>query len=289
MNEKTLTTFLMVIDMGSFSGCAEVLGTKQSTVSARINQLEKELGVKLFQRGKSGATLTRAGKRFETHCKQILSMWRQAARDLNTDNAHLNEVVHLSVQCNMSRTLVRDWVDDVLSVQPGWSAQIDLNCSEHVFRQLHGGETDIGLVFTPIFHPELDITKLYDEKFLLFSNVTDSFEFVRSEEYVKLNFSPYFEAAHKEQLLELSSPRYIVGSFETGLSILNTNGGSIYLPELMANQLSKLSEKGALVRNSPVITQPVYSVVATRRKKDRKVLCVLDSLNKQVESRLKHK
>jgi len=48
MEYRNLNTFLQVVESGSFSGAAEILGYTQSTVSLQINALEKELNCRLF-------------------------------------------------------------------------------------------------------------------------------------------------------------------------------------------------------------------------------------------------
>ena len=56
-------TFLAIAAHGSFLEAARRLHVTQSTVSARIRNLEAELGVRLFVRNRSGASLTPAGQR----------------------------------------------------------------------------------------------------------------------------------------------------------------------------------------------------------------------------------
>ncbi|QGM99866.1 LysR family transcriptional regulator [Methylocystis parvus] len=55
---------LVVADHGSISRAAQILGVRQSAVSRRIQALEDDLGVSLFERHSNGVRLTNAGKRF---------------------------------------------------------------------------------------------------------------------------------------------------------------------------------------------------------------------------------
>ena len=55
---------LVVADQSSFSRAARILGVKQSAVSRRIQALEDELGVSLFERQSNGVRLTIAGQHF---------------------------------------------------------------------------------------------------------------------------------------------------------------------------------------------------------------------------------
>ena len=50
MDTNVLKTFIAVCEYSGFSAAAKELGYTQSTVSSQIKQLEKELGVRLFDR-----------------------------------------------------------------------------------------------------------------------------------------------------------------------------------------------------------------------------------------------
>ena len=55
MEFRNIKTFLCIAEMNSFSKAAEKLGYSQSNVSFQIQQLEQELGVRLFERyGRDG-------------------------------------------------------------------------------------------------------------------------------------------------------------------------------------------------------------------------------------------
>ena len=64
MNFAQLGYFLAVARSKNFSRAAEDSYVSQSSLSKQIKALEEELGVELFVRSASGATLTSAGERF---------------------------------------------------------------------------------------------------------------------------------------------------------------------------------------------------------------------------------
>ena len=49
MEIKNLITFINVVELGSFTKAAEVLGYSQPTISFQIKQLEEELDCLLFE------------------------------------------------------------------------------------------------------------------------------------------------------------------------------------------------------------------------------------------------
>ena len=62
MDVRALHIFVEVAELGSFTQAGEKLGYSQPTISFQIKQLEKELGVQLFDRIGHTVTLTDAGR-----------------------------------------------------------------------------------------------------------------------------------------------------------------------------------------------------------------------------------
>lgn len=71
-----LLLFVTVADAGSFSAAARRLERVQSTVSHSIGQLERQLGVPLFDRSTRKPTLTTSGAHLLQHALQILGQVR---------------------------------------------------------------------------------------------------------------------------------------------------------------------------------------------------------------------
>lgn len=64
MEIRIVKTFLKVAETPNITQSAELLGYSQGSVTAHIQQLEKELNVKLFDRIGRGVQFTEAGRRF---------------------------------------------------------------------------------------------------------------------------------------------------------------------------------------------------------------------------------
>lgn len=84
MELRQLETFLKVADLKSFSRAAEKLGYSQSAVTMQIQQLERELGARLFDRVPRGALLTEQGRTFALHAREVLAAADQAAASVRT-------------------------------------------------------------------------------------------------------------------------------------------------------------------------------------------------------------
>ena len=74
-----LKVFLAVAGEKSFTKAAERLGVSQPAVSQNVSELEKELGVKLFQRLRGETPLTPEGKVFLKYARRLQETASEAA------------------------------------------------------------------------------------------------------------------------------------------------------------------------------------------------------------------
>jgi len=72
MNLRRLETFYWAARLGSFTAAAERLNATQSTVSMRIQELEREFGVPLFDRSQRSARVTATGRELVQYASQLL-------------------------------------------------------------------------------------------------------------------------------------------------------------------------------------------------------------------------
>jgi DNA-binding transcriptional LysR family regulator len=79
MDPRRLLTFRTVAHERSFSRAAERLSRSQPSVSSQVALLEKEAGVRLFDRGRRGLRLTRAGEVLLEHADHVA--WRLELAD----------------------------------------------------------------------------------------------------------------------------------------------------------------------------------------------------------------
>ncbi|MGA0571187.1 LysR family transcriptional regulator [Variovorax sp. VNK109] len=79
---ELLQTFVRIVDAGSLSAAASRMGTTQPTVSRRLQQLERSLGLRLLQRSTHAMKLTEDGERCYAHAKDLLESWQSIEADL---------------------------------------------------------------------------------------------------------------------------------------------------------------------------------------------------------------
>ena len=88
MELRVLNYFLAIAREENFTRAARQLHVTQPTLSRQIAQLEKELGVELFVRGKHNIILTEDGMILKRRAQEMLSLAEKTKRDfLHKDEA----------------------------------------------------------------------------------------------------------------------------------------------------------------------------------------------------------
>lgn len=82
MELRQLRHFLAVVDQGSFTAAAQMLGISQQAVSKSVAALEDELGVRLFERDTRLVSLSRFGEMLLAHARNIDAEAQQFRRHL---------------------------------------------------------------------------------------------------------------------------------------------------------------------------------------------------------------
>jgi DNA-binding transcriptional LysR family regulator len=69
---QQMSSFVAVVDAGSFVGAADATGMSKAAVSRHVGELEKRLGVRLLQRTTRRLSLTEEGRMFFERAKELL-------------------------------------------------------------------------------------------------------------------------------------------------------------------------------------------------------------------------
>jgi DNA-binding transcriptional LysR family regulator len=85
MEYRTIVSFMKIAEYKNFTKAAVALGYSQSTVTVQIQQLEDELGIKLFDRIGKQVELTDRGQQFIEYAKQIIKVWEDASNLLKKE------------------------------------------------------------------------------------------------------------------------------------------------------------------------------------------------------------
>jgi DNA-binding transcriptional LysR family regulator len=106
MDLDGIEVFVKVVQAGSFSQAAKVLGMPNSTVSAKVSQLEKRLGVTLIQRTTRKLRLTQAGENYFRGCARALHELQAAESELASDQSEPRGLLRLTAPVEIGHSVL---------------------------------------------------------------------------------------------------------------------------------------------------------------------------------------
>ena len=106
INLNRLSTLVAVVDAGSFSKAAQVLGQTKAMVSFNIKQLEAELGVALLTRTTRRLALTEVGEPFYRNCVNLLREAQSAVDQARTGHAQLGGTLRITATVEYGNRVV---------------------------------------------------------------------------------------------------------------------------------------------------------------------------------------
>ncbi|SFX65243.1 LysR family transcriptional regulator [Marinospirillum alkaliphilum] len=113
-----LALFAQVIEHGSFSQAARVLGIPKSTLSRRIADLEEEQGVRLLHRTTRKLMLTDIGKEFLVHCRALLAAAQAAEQVTQMVQERPRGRVRVSCPYAVSQHMLIKHIPDFMAQYP---------------------------------------------------------------------------------------------------------------------------------------------------------------------------
>jgi DNA-binding transcriptional LysR family regulator len=166
MDLKTLKTFQMIVNYGSFIRVAEEMNYAQSTVTMQIQKLESDLGVQLFERGKK-IRLTEAGRLFHEQSLQIIKHMEQLQS--NISDLQLGEAgnIRLGVTEPTASYRLPAILERFLSHFPKIRISVDIANTPTLSERLLKGDIDIALCSAPELGSALYFEPLFKEKFVV--------------------------------------------------------------------------------------------------------------------------
>lgn len=134
---QAMTTFVRVIEVGSFSGASRLLGVGQPAVSKTIAQLEERLQVRLLLRSTHGLTPTEAGLRFYERARLAIQDVDEAELEARGAGAGLSGRLRISAAPTFARLLIVPRLPEFLARHP--DLEIDVILDDRVIDLISEG------------------------------------------------------------------------------------------------------------------------------------------------------
>ncbi len=161
-----LEAFERVYREGSFTRAADALNLTQPSVSARIGQLEAELGGPLFTRGGRKLKLTALGRRFLPYAQRALAVLTDGLQEVRSLQAGRAGQVTVAAINTMGVDLLPDPLARFMREYPAVDVLVRRASPAEIIDQLYDGTVALGLLGAPLFDRGLHILAHFQEEIL---------------------------------------------------------------------------------------------------------------------------
>lgn len=145
MNIRQLETLYWAVRLGSFNAAAERLNSTQSTVSMRIQELEKQIGIELFDRSQRTARVTSKGRDMARYAEEILSLLTEMRERIAAPET-VPGLVRLGVAEVISATWLPELLGRLREHYPKVSVELEEALTQDLVDGLIGGNLDVILI-----------------------------------------------------------------------------------------------------------------------------------------------
>jgi LysR family transcriptional regulator, cell division regulator len=166
MDAGDLRVFEAVARLGGMNRAALELNTVQSNVTARIRQLEDELGASLFERHSRGVTLTAAGRRLLPYAVGMRHFLDDARRAFQDDGIPRGGLIIGALETTAALRLSSSLATYV-SAYPAVDLVLRTGTTEEMIADVLEHRLEGAFVCGPVDHPVLEARFAFREELVL--------------------------------------------------------------------------------------------------------------------------
>ena len=166
MQLAQLEAFVTIARTGSISQAATELFVTQPAVTARIQNLERELGATLFVRGRHGARLTDPGRAFLPFARRALDAVADGRLLLAEVERGATGQLAIGAAPAVSTYVLPAILERFRAHHSGVQLIVRTGHSEEILEMVLREQVQVGLV-REVVHPDIEASHLYDDELIL--------------------------------------------------------------------------------------------------------------------------
>ena len=275
MTIQQLEYILAVDQFRHFARAAEYCRVTQPTLSAMIQKLEDELGVKLFDRTVQPVCPTAIGEKIIDQARVILAQTAQVKEIISEEKQSLAGVFHLGVLPTIAPYLLPRFFPQLMEKYPELDIRVTEMKTQNIQQALHAGDIDAAIIASKLEDTFLKEETLFYETFFgyvsckepLFKHDVIRTSDITGERLWLLDeghcFRDQLVRFCQMETVKVNQMAYHLGSMETFMRMVESGKGITFIPELAVSQLNEEQKK--LVRPF-AIPRPTRPVVLTTNK-----------------------
>ena len=180
MDFKQLEAFVYVVKLKSFSKAAQRIYLTQSTISAHINSLEKELDTKLIERGTKYVYPTKPGSILYQYAVKMLNLREDAVCSVKNYNKELKGTLTICASTVPSQNILPKVIAAFREEYPHVTFNILRQDSELVVESISKGMADIGFCGTDTHNPDCVFESFIQDHLVIITPNTERFRQMRT-------------------------------------------------------------------------------------------------------------
>ena len=275
MTIQQLEYILAVDQFRHFAKAAEYCRVTQPTLSAMIQKLEDELGVKLFDRAMQPVCPTRVGEKVIAQARAVLAQASQVKEIISEEKRSLSGTFRLAVLPTIAPYLLPRFFPQLMEKYPELDVRVTEMKTKDIRQALRDGEIDAAILASLLEDAALSEEILFYEQFYgyvsrkepLFKHDVIRTSDITGERLWLLDeghcFRDQLVRFCQMEAVKLHQMAYHLGSMETFMRMVESGKGITFVPELAVSQLS--NEQKELVRPF-AIPRPTRPIVLTTNK-----------------------
>jgi LysR family transcriptional regulator, hydrogen peroxide-inducible genes activator len=164
---QQLRYLVAIADAGTFGAAADEEFVTQPAISAQIKELERKLGVTLFERSSRGVIMTTQGSEVVERARVILRDMKDLVGSTHYEGDHLRGRIGLGVIPTLAPYVLPSVVRFVMSTHPKAELHIHELQTIHLLDSLRRGVIDLGLLALPVGSEEFTTESIGLDSFVL--------------------------------------------------------------------------------------------------------------------------
>ncbi len=170
MDIKQLEVFINVAKFNSFTKAAEELNLSQPTISLHVQNLEKELGVKLFDREGRKASLTPPGKVLYKYAMEIIKLKKRALLAVREFLGRIEGEFTIGASTVPGEYILPKVLASFMNNYPNTKFSLKVSDSEAVINDVLSENLEIGAVGSRRETERLTFIPFYEDEIILVRN-----------------------------------------------------------------------------------------------------------------------
>lgn len=235
MNIAFIETFLAVVETGNLNRASERLHVTESTVTARLDGLETQLGQQLLVRSRRGAQMTKAGYKFLVKAERILHAWKQAQTELSLPKG-FQGLFSFGCGLDLWTGLGKTWILEAMRVAPELAFETWAGDDGQLRRWLQSGLVDAVLMIEPVGGTGIK-SRAFAEDRIVQVSTTPRRAVEWAPDYIYVEYGPDVRRQHDATWTADRTAYMTISGGEWALDFLLARGGSAYLPWRMVESL----------------------------------------------------